>query len=82
MHSGRREGQRGSKKRSVKKSISVSILRFTQDAVLILYTEFQGHRGFELYLQCYQLLLWKQSYWLIHSKGFPKEVEVSTLHKS
>ncbi|KAK8172630.1 RNA polymerase I-specific transcription initiation factor Rrn7, partial [Phyllosticta citrichinensis] len=29
----------------------------------------------ELYLHCYQLILWKQLYWLINTKGLPAELE-------
>lgn len=29
----------------------------------------------ELYLQCYQLILWKQCFWLVNVKGFPKDLE-------
>lgn len=28
-----------------------------------------------MFLQCYQLILWKQCYSLIHSKGLPPEIE-------
>ena len=28
-----------------------------------------------MYLQCYQLIVWKQCYWLVTVKGFPKELE-------
>ena len=34
-----------------------------------------GREAKELYLQCYQLILWKQCYWLITVKGLPKELE-------
>lgn len=36
----------------------------------------RGRRGFELFLQCYQLILQKQVHWLINEKGFPAELEV------
>jgi RNA polymerase I-specific transcription initiation factor RRN7 len=34
-----------------------------------------GRDATELYLQCYQLILWKQIHWLINSKAFPSELE-------
>ena len=39
-------------------------------------TEFSGLAAFELYLECYQLILRKICYSLIHAKGFPTELEV------
>jgi RNA polymerase I-specific transcription initiation factor RRN7 len=36
----------------------------------------RGRKGFELYLQCLQILLQKQVWWLIKEKGFPEELEV------
>ncbi|KAL7268566.1 hypothetical protein RUND412_008808 [Rhizina undulata] len=36
----------------------------------------RGRRGFELYLQCYQLVLRKQVAWLVNEKGFPEDLEV------
>jgi RNA polymerase I-specific transcription initiation factor RRN7 len=35
----------------------------------------RGRDATELYLQCYQLILWKQVQWLINSMGFPSELE-------
>ena len=34
-----------------------------------------GREARELYLQCYQLILWKQCFFLVSVKGFPKELE-------
>lgn len=34
-----------------------------------------GRPAIELYLQCYQLVLWKQAHWLVHEKCFPAELE-------
>ena len=39
----------------------------------------RGRKGFELFLQCYQLILRKQVHWLVSEKHFPKELEVSFL---
>jgi len=36
----------------------------------------RGRKGFELFLQCYQLILRKQVHWLVSEKHFPKELEV------
>ncbi|KAI9865822.1 MAG: Pol I core factor CF [Vezdaea acicularis] len=36
---------------------------------------YSGRRAFELFLQCYQLVLWKQVHWLISVKDFPPELE-------
>ncbi|MCJ1479159.1 Pol I core factor CF [Lambiella insularis] len=35
----------------------------------------EGRQAFELFLQCYQLILRKQSYRLVHDKKFPPEFE-------
>lgn len=40
-----------------------------------MQTVLSGREATELYLQCYQLILWKQCYWLINVKGFAKELE-------
>jgi len=42
------------------------------EKIQIVYT---GKAAAELYLSCYQLILWKQCHWLVNSKGFPKELE-------
>lgn len=34
-----------------------------------------GSEARELFLECYQLILWKQCHWLVNIKGFPKELE-------
>lgn len=36
----------------------------------------RGRKGFELYVQCLQILLQKQVWWLVKHKGFPDELEV------
>lgn len=36
---------------------------------------FGGRDAIQLYLQCYQLILWKQTHWLVTVKGYPKELE-------
>lgn len=38
-------------------------------------TILSGTEARELYLECYQLILWKQCHWLVNVKGFPKELE-------
>lgn len=38
-----------------------------------------GPAAIRLYLQCYQLILWKQAYWLVHVKGYPEALEVRVL---
>ncbi|KAK7518074.1 ubiquitin family-domain-containing protein [Phyllosticta citriasiana] len=37
--------------------------------------QLSGREALELYLHCYQLILWKQSYWLVNTKGLPAELE-------
>ncbi|KAL9058873.1 MAG: hypothetical protein Q9206_001727 [Seirophora lacunosa] len=37
---------------------------------------YRGSKALELYLQAYQFILWKQCHTLIHSLGFPPELEV------
>lgn len=37
----------------------------------------KGHEAVELYLQCFQFILWKQVHWLVNTKGYPAELEVS-----
>lgn len=34
-----------------------------------------GSEARELFLECYQLILWKQCHWLVNTKGFPTELE-------
>lgn len=34
-----------------------------------------GREAQELFVHCYQLILWKQCYWLVKAKGFPLELE-------
>ncbi|KAH8804812.1 RNA polymerase I-specific transcription initiation factor-like protein rrn7 [Xylogone sp. PMI_703] len=36
---------------------------------------FTGEEAIDLYLQCFQLILWKQCHWLVTVKGFPKELK-------
>ncbi|CAZ80192.1 unnamed protein product [Tuber melanosporum] len=36
----------------------------------------RGRKGFELFLQCYQLILRKQVHWLVSEKRFPRELEI------
>ncbi|KAH8659085.1 hypothetical protein BGZ60DRAFT_414514 [Tricladium varicosporioides] len=36
----------------------------------------RGRDAVSLYLECYQLILWKQCHWLVHTKRFPPELEV------
>jgi RNA polymerase I-specific transcription initiation factor RRN7 len=38
-------------------------------------TILSGREAQELYLQCYQLILWKQCHWLVNVKRFPGELE-------
>lgn len=39
-------------------------------------TILSGGDAKELYLQCYQLVLWKQCHWLVTSLGLPEELQV------
>ncbi|KAK5018472.1 hypothetical protein LTR16_002013 [Cryomyces antarcticus] len=41
----------------------------------IVEIRFKGRQAFEQFLLCYQLLLWKQSHWLVKSRGLPAELE-------
>lgn len=34
-----------------------------------------GREATEMFLQCYQLIVWKQCFFLVNGKGFPKELE-------
>ncbi|OQD84436.1 hypothetical protein PENANT_c013G03247 [Penicillium antarcticum] len=36
----------------------------------------RGRAAYTLFLQCYQLILWKQCHALVHGQGFPEELEV------
>ena len=38
-------------------------------------TVFSGREARELFLECCQLILWKQCHWLVNVKGFPGELE-------
>ncbi|KAG9243177.1 60S ribosomal protein L40 [Calycina marina] len=46
--------------------------REAKEKELVVYS---GHDATLLYLECYQLILWKQCHWLIKIKGFPPELE-------
>lgn len=37
-----------------------------------------GRKGFELYLQCFQLLLQKWCWWCVKEAGYPAELEVGS----
>lgn len=39
-------------------------------------TLYAGQEARDLFLQCYQLILWKQVHWLVQNQGFPPELEV------
>ncbi|KAI6710468.1 hypothetical protein JHW43_007006 [Diplocarpon mali] len=39
-------------------------------------TVFSGNEAKELYLHCYQLILWKQCHWLVTTLGIPDELRV------
>ncbi|KAI9816205.1 MAG: Pol I core factor CF [Pycnora praestabilis] len=36
---------------------------------------YSGRKAFELFLQAYQYVLWKQCHWLINNRGLPAELE-------
>ncbi|KIN08406.1 hypothetical protein OIDMADRAFT_100192 [Oidiodendron maius Zn] len=38
-------------------------------------TVLSGREATEMFLQCYQLIVWKQCFFLVNGKGFPKELE-------
>ncbi|KAK6002075.1 hypothetical protein QM012_001713 [Aureobasidium pullulans] len=38
-------------------------------------TALTGKKAFEHYLLCFQLVLWKQVHWLVHTKHLPNELE-------
>jgi RNA polymerase I-specific transcription initiation factor RRN7 len=38
--------------------------------------DFKGREAFDLYLQCYQLILRHQIWFMVHSNGLPTEREV------
>jgi hypothetical protein len=38
----------------------------------------RGARAFQLFLQSWQFILWKQCHVLVHQKGLPAELWVST----
>ncbi|PBP26167.1 RNA polymerase I specific transcription initiation factor Rrn7 [Diplocarpon rosae] len=40
-------------------------------------TVLSGNAAKELYLQCYQLILWKQCHWLVATLGLPDELRVT-----
>ena len=43
-----------------------------KEKILTVYT---GKEASDLYLECYQLILWRHVYFLVHTKGFPAELE-------
>lgn len=46
-------------------------------SLIFAKTAYRGRQAATLFLQSYQLILWKQSYALIQNHGFPKQFEVS-----
>lgn len=40
-------------------------------------TAYRGRQAYTLFLQVYQLILWKQCHALVQGRGFPAELEVS-----
>lgn len=42
----------------------------------------RGRKGFELYIQCFQIVLQKQIWWLVKEKGFPEELEVGGVSRA
>lgn len=42
-----------------------------------MYKYFRGQKAFELYLECLQLILRHQVWYLIHDKGLPTELEIT-----
>lgn len=47
-----------------------------EDWTNISVTEYYGSQAYQLFLEAYQLILWKQCHALIHQKGIPAELEV------
>lgn len=43
----------------------------------VYYIAYRGRKAHTLFLQAYQLILWKQCHALIHDHGFPEQFEVS-----
>lgn len=49
--------------------------RLKKDATEKGTKRYRGQRAYRLFLQIYQLILWKQCYALIHDRGFPSQTE-------
>lgn len=47
--------------------------------VLIVFVVYNGSQAYQLFLEAYQLILWKQCHAMIHRKGFPDTFEVNIL---
>lgn len=37
---------------------------------------YRGRQAYRLFIQAYQLILWKQCHALVHKQGFPADIEV------
>jgi len=70
---GRKTRQKRETREKVSRSNRTSEARLS--VVLMPLAVYRGPKAFELYLEAYQLILWKQCYWLVHTKGFPAELE-------
>ncbi|BCR84176.1 TFIIB-type zinc finger domain-containing protein [Aspergillus chevalieri] len=49
--------------------------RVKKDVVEKSQKTYRGQRAYSLFLQIYQLILWKQSHALVHDRGFPAQFE-------
>lgn len=67
------EGQETSKKTSRLVIFRINLF----STYLLSLVALTGKKAFEHYLLCFQLVLWKQVHWLIHTKHLPNELEVS-----
>ncbi|KAH8597253.1 hypothetical protein B0O99DRAFT_618376 [Bisporella sp. PMI_857] len=46
--------------------------REVREKIQVVYS---GKEATNLYLECYQMILWRQCHWLVKMKGFPSELE-------
>lgn len=60
--------------RSRKSMYAISVFQLQS---LIYAIAYRGRQAATLFLQAYQLILWKQTHALVHDHGFPEQFEVS-----
>lgn len=73
----RRAGRTAWRKMWSRKARRVRTFFFISDQQCTnFWIAYRGQRAYSLFLQIYQLILWKQCHALVHDRGFPAQFEV------